>query len=70
MLSTMDTNTTPIAFRSLPLKARNRISRRQRSYIDEFTFFERLSGNIEAWYAGELLAVWDGIGWKDPGPRE
>lgn len=50
----------------LPKKALAKISKRQRSYIDEFTFFLFPSGIIQAWYANALLALWDGEGWKDP----
>lgn len=40
----------------------------QRSYIDEFTFYEdlRYPNEYEAWYAGELLALWWGDSWHEP----
>lgn len=47
----------------LPKKALKKISKRQRSYIDEFIFLWKSEENIEAWYAGELLAAWNGSEW-------
>lgn len=47
-----------IHYTKLPKAALNGLSARQRSYIDEFTFYKRTNGEIEGWYAGELLAVW------------
>lgn len=38
------------------------MSARQRSYIDEFSFFKTENG-IEAWYAGDLLALWKNGRW-------
>jgi len=52
-----------ITFQDLPMRAQKLISKRQQSYIDEFTFFWQSPRFIEAWYAGELLAVFDGRGW-------
>lgn len=52
-----------ISHRDLPKAAWKKISAAQKSYIDEFKFYERTNGDIEAWYAGELLAVWNGKGW-------
>lgn len=48
----------------LPAAALRKMSAAQRSYIDEFTFKRRPNGHIEGWYAGQLLAVWDGKGWQ------
>lgn len=47
------------------------ISDEQMSYIDEFSFFvypSRTCGDekYEAWYAGELLVIWNGSGWFSP----
>jgi hypothetical protein len=50
----------------LPKKAWNAISKEQQSYIDEFTFYEDDDNCIEAWYAGELLAYWEGKRWREP----
>jgi hypothetical protein len=49
----------------LPQKALGLISKRQQSYIDEFKFYQ-IDNTIEAWYGGELLAVWDGNSWNEP----
>ena len=51
----------------LPEEALEAISERPRSYIDEFTFVHMGAGYYEAWYAGELLAIWDGEDWCEPG---
>lgn len=48
----------------LPAEALAWFSDGQLSYLDEFTFIREESGMIQGWYAGELLAVWDGIGWS------
>ena len=53
-----------ITFADLPDRAKDLISPEQQSYIDEFTFIYD-EGYIEAWYAGELLAYWNGSGWID-----
>jgi len=52
-----------IAGSNLPKKALSQISKRQQSYLDEFRFFAIKGCKVEAWYAGELLAVWDGKKW-------
>jgi len=63
----------------LPKKALNLISQTQQSYtievgvffctrliaIDEFIFLWYSPTKIDAWYADELLATWDGEGWKE-----
>jgi hypothetical protein len=46
----------------LPSEAWQAISETQQSYIDEFSFYQTNNG-IEAWYAGEWLATWDGLAW-------
>lgn len=47
-----------ISVEELPVKARKGISKQQMSYIDEFRFFEdEKTGDIQAYYAGELLCV-------------
>lgn len=58
-----------ISYRDLPPAAMRKISARQRSYIDEFTF-KRVRGGprIEAWYAGEHLSTWDGRDWQPVEP--
>lgn len=43
------------------------ISERQRSYIDEFTFHQTSDDRYDAMYAGELIAIWDGEMWLEPG---
>jgi hypothetical protein len=53
----------PVPFEKLPEQAQALISDEQKSYIDEFTFYY-VDGLIQAHYAGELLAVWDGHGWQ------
>jgi hypothetical protein len=53
----------PIKPDQLPVEALKTISSRQKSYIDEFRFYETDHG-IAAWYAGELLAFWNGTKWK------
>ena len=55
-----------LAASKLPKAALRKMSAAQRSYIDEFSFFKRDSGHIEGWYAGELLAVWNGKRWEEP----
>ena len=50
----------------VPEAALRKMSASQRSYLDEFTFRRIPDGGIEGWYAGELLASWDGIGWWPP----
>jgi hypothetical protein len=49
----------------LPLAALNAISARQRTYIDEFSFYKE-GNRIVAYYAGDKLAVWDGTNWIHP----
>ncbi len=63
--------TTTIPFDQLPQKAKDRISKAQQSYADEFTFKRRADGDIEAWYANELLVVWfeHTQAWADPRGR-
>ena len=53
-----------IEYQELPIEAQDLIDDQQKSYIDEFQFFyDNISHRIEAWYAGELLATYDGYGW-------
>lgn len=59
----------PIDYADLPEEAKACISEEQKSYIDEFSFFKRNEGvneTIVCWYAGEVLAVWDGQAWQEP----
>jgi hypothetical protein len=58
-----------INFDDLPAAAQAGISQEQKSYIDEFSFYYQ-DGLIEGFYAGELLAVWDGHGWQKGLRRE
>lgn len=53
-----------VSFEDLPKEARDLISDDQISYIDEFMFLQRTDGRVAAHYAGEIIAVWDGAGWK------
>ena len=53
-----------ILYEDIPLEAREVISEDQKSYIDEFTFYRIGNDCIVAYYAGECLAVWDGMEWK------
>lgn len=39
------------------------LQKEARSYIDEFTFYRLPNGQVEGWYAGELLAIWNGKNW-------
>lgn len=48
----------------LPVEALALFSEDQLSYLDEFSFIREESGMIQGWYAGQLLAVWDGEGWS------
>jgi len=50
----------------LPKAALRKMSSRQRSYIDEFSFLRAGRGPIEAWYGGQHLASWDGKTWREP----
>jgi hypothetical protein len=50
----------------LPKAALAKMSARQRANIDEFDFIKRSDDWIEAWYGGELLAVWGGKAWVNP----
>jgi len=52
-----------IAFDKLPQAAKDLISEEQKSYIDEFKFYMR-HPYIEAWYADELIATWNGKAWE------
>jgi hypothetical protein len=47
----------------LPPEAWDLISLQQQSYIDEFSFYREDDDYIEAWYADELLAIWNGMSW-------
>jgi hypothetical protein len=53
-----------IAYDKLPKKAIAAISKRQRTYIDEFVFRQYKNGLIAAYYAGDLVGVWDGRSWN------
>lgn len=48
----------------LPKKALAAISKRQRTYIDEFVFKQYADGLIEAYYAGDIVGYWDGRRWQ------
>ncbi len=56
-----------ITAEELPPAALALMSDEQRSYLDEFEFRQCISpaspDRIEAWYAGQLLATWNGTGW-------
>lgn len=52
------------------IKAMDALDERQKSYIDEFRFVLRTSSEglfayVEGWYAGELLAFFDGNVWEE-----
>ncbi len=47
---------------NLPKEALAQLSPEQQSYIDEFTFIQK-GNKIQGWYAGELLATWNGFAW-------
>lgn len=58
----------PCDYQDLPQAAKDLISDEQKTYLDEFTFYQcyNLGKPIqlfEAWYADELLATWDDKGW-------
>lgn len=56
-------------YTDLPKAALRKMSAKQRSYIDEFTFLRASEGSepwIEAWYGGQHLASWDGKSWRQP----
>jgi hypothetical protein len=52
-----------ISYKDLPPIALKRISARQRSYIDEFTFYDIGGGHYLAYYAGQPIGTWDGSSW-------
>lgn len=52
-----------IDYLMLPSEAWKLIDVQQQSYIDEFSFYREDNDYIEAWYADELLAIWNGSGW-------
>jgi hypothetical protein len=52
-----------ISYKDLPATAWAKISERQKTYIDEFSFYKQKDGSIQAYYAGELVATWDGKSW-------
>jgi hypothetical protein len=54
-----------VFFDDLPKEAQDLISEDQKTFLDEFHFWKDSFGYIEAEYAGELLATWDGHGWKE-----
>jgi hypothetical protein len=51
-----------VDYQDLPERAKALISDDQKSYIDEFSFYWE-DGVYQAFYAGELLATWNGSGW-------
>jgi hypothetical protein len=57
-----------ISYTALPKAALAKLSADQRSYIDEFTFIRQPNGHIDGYYANELLASWDGHGWRAHSP--
>jgi RadC-like JAB domain len=52
-----------ISHTELPRAALDKISARQRSYIDEFAFYDIGGGHYLAYYGGQLIAAWDGHAW-------
>lgn len=58
-----------ISHLQLPIEALLLISERQRSYIDEFVFYQyhtRAGVVYLAWYADSFIAQWDGSAWIAP----
>lgn len=53
----------PVQYGDLPQEAQALIGDEQKTYLDEFRFWQDSFGYIEAEYADELLATWDGHGW-------
>lgn len=53
-----------IGYEKLPKKAYAAIGKRQRTYIDEFTFHLYPDGEIHAFYAGDFVGAWDGETWN------
>jgi hypothetical protein len=51
------------SWKILPKKALMAISKRQRSYIDEFEFKKLKDGTIKAYYDKRCVGVWDGSRW-------
>jgi hypothetical protein len=52
-----------IEFKDLPAYAQDGFSEDQISYIDEFKFYLYENGNIEAEYANDPIAFWNGKEW-------
>lgn len=50
----------------LPAKALELMSVRQKSYIDEFRFFQIPKDIIECWYGSELLLLYYDGTWHEP----
>ncbi len=50
----------------LPQKALELMSIRQKSYIDEFRFFQIPKSIIECWYGDELLSLYYDESWHEP----
>jgi RadC-like JAB domain-containing protein len=57
-----------ISHTELPAVALSKISKAQRSYIDEFTFYDIGDGRYLAFYGHDTspIAVWDGSSWSHP----
>jgi hypothetical protein len=53
-----------IGYKQLPKKVCAAMSKRQRTYIDEFTFHLYPNGEIHAIYAGDLVGEWNGKTWN------
>ena len=52
-----------IPLESLPQEAQRLISEMEEHYTDEFTFYWFADDDIEAWFAGDIMAIWNGKGW-------
>ena len=52
-----------ISYDKLPKKAHAAIPKNARTYLDEFDFRQYKDGRIAAYYAGDLVGVWDGRSW-------
>jgi hypothetical protein len=47
----------------LPIESLKAISSRQKTYIDEFEFYQQEDGTIVAFYGSDKLATWNGEQW-------
>jgi hypothetical protein len=48
----------------LPTAALQQISKDQLSYLDEFSFYQLPNGRVHAFYANELISIWNGKDWQ------